>query len=51
MCGPSTKALCVENAVTYTDITVVFVGFVLCQCRGPELPRGISQQTEVKSVV
>lgn len=49
--GPSAKALCVENAVTYTDITVVFVGFVLCQCRGPELPRGISQQTEVKSVV
>lgn len=51
MCGPSAKALCVENVVTYTDITVVFVGFVLCQCRGPELPRGISQQTDVKSVV
>lgn len=51
MCGPSAKALWVENVVTYTDITVVFMGFALRQCRGPELPRGISQQTDVKSVV
>lgn len=51
LCGPSEKALWVENVVTYTDITVVFMGFALRQCRGPELPRGISQQTDVKSVV
>lgn len=50
LCGPSVKALWVENVVTYTDITVVFMGFVLCQCHGPELPHGISQQTDVKSV-
>lgn len=51
LCGPSAKALWVENVVTYTDIAVVFMGFALYQCCGPELPRGISQQTDVKSVV